>query len=157
LRTHGWKRKYYPDELGYNSRLDALQAAILLVKLRYLDSWNDRRRQLAHRYIGLLTNMGIGLPYERPPARHVYHLFVIRLKNRDRVQRLLREEGIASEVYYPQPLHLTKPCRHLGYETGSFPVSEQASRETLAIPLYPELSYDQFDSIVDALARALKK
>lgn len=156
LRTHGWKRKYSPLELGYNSRLDTIQAAILRVKLRYLDQWNERRRELAQRYIECLSYLGIGLPLEVPPGKHVFHLFVLRLKDRDRVRTRLKDDGVASEVYYPYPLHLTEPCQHLGYREGSFPIAEHASRETLAIPLYPEMTDIQFQACVNALVNSLK-
>ena len=155
LRTHGWRKKYYPEVTGYNSRLDELQAAILRVKLRHVDGWNERRRDLARQYTEQLSSLGVGVPYDAPYATHVYHLYVIRVKGRDRVQRYLKEAGIASGVYYPQPLHLTEPCRPLGYEEGGFPVAEQASQETLAIPLYPEMSDEQLHSVVVALERAL--
>jgi dTDP-4-amino-4,6-dideoxygalactose transaminase len=152
LRTHGWRKKYYPVMTGYNSRLDEMQAAILRVKLRYVDQWNDRRRDLANRYRERLSDLGLTVPYEAPGAKHVYHLYIIRVKERDRTQRALQEAGVASAVYYPQPLHLTEACRYLGYQEGSFPVAEQASRDTLAIPLYPEMCEEHLDAVVAALA-----
>jgi dTDP-4-amino-4,6-dideoxygalactose transaminase len=155
LRTHGWKKKYFPETLGYNSRLDALQAAILRVKLRHVDRWNERRRELAHIYNGRLADLGVGVPHEAEAARHVYHLYVVRLRERDRVQSLLKEAGIAAEVYYPQPVHLTAPCRHLGYREGDFPEAERASRETFAIPLYPEMTTEQYTSVVTVLESAV--
>ena len=155
LRTHGWRKKYYPEVTGYNSRLDELQAAILRVKLRHLDGWNERRRDLASRYTERLSGLGLGVPCEVPQARHVYHLYIIRVKGRDRVQQYLKEAGIASGVYYPQPLHLMKTCRPLGFKEGDFPVAEQASRETLAIPLYPEMSEEQLQEVVAALEHAM--
>lgn len=154
LRTHGWKKKYYPLELGYNSRLDEFQAAILRVKLRHVDAWNDRRRELAHIYSERLTPLGIGTPREDSRVQHVYHLYVIRLQERDRVQAILKEKGIAAEVYYPQPLHLAAPCERFGYREGDFPLSEAASRETLAIPLYPEMGDGEV--VIAALAEACK-
>jgi len=154
LRTHGWKKKYYTEMLGYNSRLDTLQAAILRVKLRYVDVWNARRRELAAQYGERLAPLGIGVPVVRGPAEHVYHQYVIRLAERDRVQAQLKAAGIASEVYYPIPPHLTAPCRKLGYKEGDFPVAEQAARETLALPFYPELTLEQVERVVAALAGA---
>ena len=127
LRTHGWRQKYFPEIIGFNSRLDELQAAILRVKLRRLDVWNFRRRALANRYTELLANLALGLPAEVPPAEHVYHLYVIRVQDRDRVQRLLGAAGIATAVYYPRPLHLLPPCHEAGHQPGDFPVAEQAS------------------------------
>ena len=155
LRTHGWRRKYYPEMLGYNSRLDELQAAVLRVKLRHLDSWNERRRELAGRYTEQLSNIAIGVPYEAPNARHVYHLYVIWIKERDRVQQVLRERGVASAIYYPQPLHLATPCQSLGFKQGDFPVAERASEETLAIPVYPDMTTAQVDEVVGVLRDAL--
>jgi len=155
LRAHGWEAKYFPLELGYNSRLDALQAAILRVKLPHVDEWNAARSRLASNYCQRLSGLDLGLPVEIPPARHVYHLFVLRLAERDRVQAHLKAAGVASGVYYPQPLHLAEPCRFLGYPEGSFPVSERLSRQTLAIPLYPEMTPAQFDTVVNALCEAL--
>lgn len=143
LRTHGWKKKYYSEEVGYNSRLDALQAAILQAKLPHVDSWNEQRRAIAGRYTEKLASLGVPLPMECAWARHVYHLYVIRSEKRDELQAFLKERGIASEVYYPLPPHLAAPCRRLGYQEGEFPHAEQASRETLALPLYPELTIEQ--------------
>jgi dTDP-4-amino-4,6-dideoxygalactose transaminase len=156
LRTHGWHKKYYPEILGYNSRLDEIQAAILRVKLRYVDQWNQRRREIAEAYTDHLVDLGIGLPGEAPNAKHVYHLFVIRLENRDFVQKVLERAEIASDVYYPQPLHLSEPCRGLGYKEGDFPVSEAACRETLAIPLFPEMSQAQFETVISELRQAIR-
>jgi dTDP-4-amino-4,6-dideoxygalactose transaminase len=155
LRTHGWKKKYFPEELGYNSRLDELQAAILRVKLRHLDRWNAARRQVASWYAGRLPALGIPLPSEAPGMQHVYHLYVVRLPRRDAVQQALKAVGIASEVYYPQPVHLAAPCRELGYQPGSMPVSERASLETLALPLYPEMTIEQVEAVTAALRTAL--
>jgi len=151
LRTHGWKKKYYSEEVGYNSRLDALQAAILLAKLPHVDSWNQKRRELADSYTDCFMALGIGVPAQREWAKHVYHLYTIRTSQRDGLQAHLKEKGIASEVYYPLPPHLSVPCRKLGYKEGDFPHAEQAAREVLALPLYPELSNQQQDSVVEAV------
>jgi dTDP-4-amino-4,6-dideoxygalactose transaminase len=151
LRTHGWRKKYYSEEVGYNSRLDAMQAAILQVKFPYLDSWNEKRRELAHRYTEHLASLGVVTPVEREWGRHVYHLYIIRSKKRDELQAFLKQKGIASEVYYPLPPHLAEPCRKFGYKEGDFPHAEQASRETLALPLYPELTETHQDEVVAAV------
>jgi len=148
LRTHGWKKKYYSEEVGYNSRLDAMQAAILQAKLPYLDSWNDKRRELAHRYTERLISSGLVTPVEREWGRHVYHLYIVRSSKRAELQSFLKERGIASEVYYPLPPHLAVPCRHFGYRAGDFPHAEKAARETLALPLYPELTESQQDEVI---------
>jgi len=153
LRTHGWRRKYFPEVIGTNSRLDELQAAILRVKLRYVDRWNERRRDLARQYTQQLSSLSIAVPKEHPQARSVYHLYIIRVKERERVRRFLQAEGIASAVYYPQPLHLTEPFRNQ-YKPGDFPVAEQASEETLALPLYPEMSSEQVDEVVKVMRQA---
>lgn len=156
LRTHGWQRKYYPEILGYNSRLDTLQAAILRVKLGHIDQWNDRRRELAERYNQSLSGIpDLTLPYQAPRAFHVYHLYVVRSQIRDGLQKHLKQNGIASSVYYPQPLHLSDPCKRLGYQLGDFPHAERASRETLAIPLYPEMTQEQVNRVMDAIKNML--
>ncbi len=149
LRTHGWQQKYFPEILGYNSRLDTLQAAILRVKLGHIDRWNDRRRELAEAYNKSLSRLpDLTLPYQAPGVKHVYHLYVVRSQIRDELQKHLKQKGIASSVYYPQPLHLSDPCKGLGYQVGDFPHAESASRETLAIPLYPEMTLDQVNRVV---------
>ena len=155
LRTHGWQRKYYPEMLGFNSRLDELQAAILRIKLRHLDAWNERRREMAERYRALLANSGVLLPWEAPYAKHVYHLYIIRLRERKAVQEHLRALGIASGIYYPLPLHLVEPYRGLGYGPGAFPEAERAAQETLAIPLYPEMTKDHVKAVSQSVALAL--
>ncbi|MBL8089171.1 MAG: DegT/DnrJ/EryC1/StrS family aminotransferase [Anaerolineales bacterium] len=151
LRTHGWKKKYYSEEVGYNSRLDAIQAAILQAKLPHLDSWNDKRRELAKRYNEHLASLDIVTPLEKEWAKHVYHLYIIRSEKRDALQKFLKEKGIASEVYYPIPPHLSEPCKKFGYKEGDFPFAEQASQETLALPLYPELTEGQQDEVIGAV------
>lgn len=155
LRTHGWQVKYHPETIGYNSRLDEIQAAILRVKLRRLDLWNERRRVLAARYADLLKGLDLVLPAESPNAVHVYHLYVIRTIERDRLRAALTENGIENAVYYPQPLHFTDVFRARGIAAGSFPAAEQASRETLAIPLYPELTEQEQERVAGVIRRVL--
>ena len=153
LRVHGWKVKYYPEILGYNSRLDALQATVLRVKLRHLDAWNQRRREIAAIYDQALKRVkGIQGPAKAVDVTHVYHLYVLQTEERDQLDKRLSEAGVASGVYYPQALHLTSPIRELGYQEGDFPVSERASLETLAIPIYPELTDKQISKITDILS-----
>lgn len=151
LRTHGWKKKYYSEEVGYNSRLDAMQAAILQMKLLHVDSWNQKRREIAHRYNKKLTPVGISVPVECDWSTHVYHLYIIRSATRDELQTFLKQNGIASEVYYPLPPHLSVPCRKLGYKERDFPQAELASSQTLALPLYPELTEKQQDDVIEAI------
>ncbi len=151
LRTHGWKKKYYSEEVGYNSRLDALQAAILQAKFPHLDSWNEKRRELAHRYNEKLGSSGVVIPVEREWGKHVYHLYIVRSEKREALQAFLKQKGIASEVYYPLPPHLATPCRKFGYKEGDFLYAEKASRETFALPLYPELTLSQQDEVIAAV------
>lgn len=152
LRTHGWKKKYYSEEVGYNSRLDALQAAILQAKLPHVDSWNEKRRAIAGRYSEQLARLGITIPVECDWGRHVYHLYIIRSDRRDELQAFLKQKGIASEVYYPLPPHLSTPCRKLGYHEGNFSHAERASHETVALPLYPELTEGQQEEVIAAVS-----
>lgn len=152
LRVHGWQKKYHPQTLGYNSRLDALQAAILRVKLNYVDTWNERRREIAQKYHrAFADNPHLRIPVEKGDIRHVYHLYILQSTHRDQLQDQLTASGIASGIYYPQPLHLTKPCSSLGYQEGDFPAAEKASRETLAIPLYPDLTEEDVRRIIAAV------
>ncbi len=151
LRTHGWKEKYYSEEVGYNSRLDALQAAILQAKFPYVDSWNEKRREISMRYSEQLVPLGMAVPVEHEWAKHVYHLYIIRSTKRNELQAFLKQKGIASDVYYPLPPHLSVPCRKFGYSEGDFPHAELASRETLALPLYPELTISQQDEVIAAV------
>ena len=155
LRTHGWKQKYFPEVLGYNSRLDALQAAVLRVKLRHIDIWNNRRRQLAFEYNQALAGSALITPSETPGCHHVYHLYIVRCPDRQRIQQGLRNAGIASAIYYPLPLHLTQPLHTLGHQPGDFPHAEAASRETLAIPLYPEMNTEQVQAVLSTLKSIL--
>jgi dTDP-4-amino-4,6-dideoxygalactose transaminase len=140
LRVHGSKRRYYHDELGVNSRLDALQAAVLRVKLRHLDEWTAARRRNAGLYRKLLAGTPVRLPPDLPG--HVYHQFVIRALRRDELRAHLQANGVGSEIYYPVPLHLQKCFADLGYREGNFPVSEQCARDSLALPIFPELTED---------------
>lgn len=155
LRTHGWREKFHPLTTGYNSRLDEIQAAILRVKLRHLDGWLERRHEIARLYAAQLADCPVGLPHEAADARHSYHLYVVRVGERDKVRDALRAKGIASGVYYPLAAHLTEPCRSLGYQEGDFPVAEQASRETLALPFYPEMPDEHLHRVAGALKQAL--
>lgn len=152
LRDHGQSEKYRHAEEGYNGRLDALQAAILRVKLKRLAAWNERRRAIALRYRERLPGLkGLTLPAEARRARHVYHLFAVRVADRERVRGALRERGIETGVHYPIPLHL-QPCyAWMGLKEGSFPEAERAAREVLTLPIYPELADAQVDRVCEAL------
>lgn len=151
LRKQGSKKKYYAEVLGFNSRLDTLQAAILSVKLKHLDSWNEARRQRAKRYNELLSGLPVITPYEAPDVYHVYHQYTIRTKERDALAAHLKERGISTMVYYPLPLHLQRVFADLGYGEGSFPESETASREVLSLPMYPELTEAEQQEVVRAI------
>ena len=155
LRDHGQVERYRHLEEGYNARLDALQAAVLRVKLTRLEAWNDRRRELAGRYRDRLAGSPVVLPIERPTARHVYHQFTVRLKGRDRVREALRGRDIDAQIHYPVPLHL-QPCyAWMGLGEGSFPEAERATRELLCLPIHPEMALEQVDQVSDALLDAV--
>jgi dTDP-4-amino-4,6-dideoxygalactose transaminase len=156
LRTHGWKKKYFPEILGYNSRLDAMQAAVLRVKLKHLDAWNARRAEIAHEYSKHLDALGLRVPEEAPDRTHVYHLYMVAFDERDTVQQKLKDAGIASAVYYPQPLHLAEPCREFGAHEGQFPVSEECSHTLLALPVYPELTGAQIEEVLATVEGIVK-
>lgn len=156
LRNHGSKERYYYLTHGFNSRLDSLQAAILRVKLRHLDKWINERCEKASSYTQLLNEIEwIEPPYIAPYARHVFNYYTIRLKNssgsRDRLQKYLSIQGIASAIYYPLSLHLQEVYKPLGYKLGDFPQSELAQSEVLSLPIYPELSEGQVRKIVEAV------
>lgn len=155
LRIHGSGHTYYHDRVGGNFRIDALQAAILAIKLRQLELWTEARRARAARYNALLESAGLTPEFVRPPTesfgRHVYHQYVIRAQRRDELVAHLKSRQIGAMVYYPLPLHLQKCFAYLGHKTGDFPASEQAAAEVVALPLYPELSEDQQRTVVDAI------
>ncbi len=154
LRGHGARPKYHHQFIGGNFRLDALQAAVLRVKLRHLDGWIVGRQRNAALYRRLLAAAGdpVAAPAERPDGRHIYNQFVVRTSQRDPLMARLRAHAIGHEVYYPVPLHLQECFADLGYRTGDLPESESAARETLALPIYPELRADQIERVVAALA-----
>jgi len=161
LRAHGMRRRYFHDEIGWNSRLDSVQAAVLEVKLRYLPEWNQKRRDLAARYDQLFraaglaaatTAEGIVLPYTDRRATHVFHQYVVRAPRRDALREFLTDRQIGSEIYYPLPLHLQASLAGLGYKRGDFPVSETAADEVIALPMYPELREDEQQIVVEAIA-----
>lgn len=166
LRNHGSERRYYHQEIGWNSRLDALQAAVLRVKLKHIDDWNQRRRIIACRYHGLFAAAGlmqagaqnlsrqapIALLAFSPDAYHIYHQFVVRALDRDRLRNFLTEREIGTEIYYPLPLHLQECFRYLGYRAGDLPESERTAREVLALPIYPELREDEQQRVITAVS-----
>ncbi len=161
LRAHGMRQRYYHEEIGWNSRLDSLQAAILEVKLRYLPEWNQKRRDHAARYDQLFQDArltastvkeGVVLPFTDPRAGHVFHQYVIRAPRRDELRQYLTDRKIGSEIYYPLALHEQTSLASLGYKRGDFPVSEAAADEVLALPMYAELREDEQQTVVEAVA-----
>jgi dTDP-4-amino-4,6-dideoxygalactose transaminase len=163
LRVHGMEPKYYHKHIGWNARLDALQAAILRVKLPHLDEWIEGRQQAAARYDGLIDehHLGgfLGRPVRRPDRRHAFNQYVVRVGDglRDGLVKHLKADGIGCEIYYPVPLHLQECLAHLGHREGDFPASEEASRSVLALPLYPEISVDQQRRVVQSCAAFLRQ
>lgn len=154
LRGHGMRPKYFHQFIGGNFRLDALQAAVLRVKLKYLDGWSESRQRNAATYRRLFAQAGLPsviLPTEAPDRRHIYNQFVIRVPQRDKVIQALREAQIGVEIYYPVPIHLQECFGYLGYREGDLPHSEQAARETLALPIYPELREDAQERVVQVI------
>lgn len=145
LRDHGQAQKYYHDLEGYNGRLDAIQAGVLRVKLRYLAEWNRKRREVAVGYHHLFSPLAstITLPYEPSSCNSVYHLYVIRSKDRERLRRHLGEAGIGTGIHYPVALHLQKAYFGMGYKEGDFPIAEKAAAEVLSLPMYPQLRPEQ--------------
>lgn len=158
LRAHGATKKYYTVEQGWNSRLDEIQAAILRVKLRHLDSWSAGRRQRAAQYDRLLTGIkGIVVPRVANDCQHVYHQYTIRVPKRDKVQKALADMGIASTVYYPTPIHLQPIYAALGYKAGDLPETEKAAQEVLSLPIYPELTDEQVEQVAQGLDHAVRE
>jgi dTDP-4-amino-4,6-dideoxygalactose transaminase len=158
LRVHGGREKYFHDVVGINSRLDALQAAVLLVKLKRLDGWHEGRRKNAAYYDRELSKAaGVAIPYVEPHNESVYNQYVIRVKDRDALRERLRERGVGCDVYYPVPLHLQKCFAFLGGKPGDFPESERAARETLALPVYPELGAAEKEYVVSSVRDFLER
>jgi dTDP-4-amino-4,6-dideoxygalactose transaminase len=156
LRNYGSDVTYHHPETGFNSRLDAVQAVVLSAKLPHLAAWNEARRGAAARYCELLRDVpGVGLPRVLEGNEHVWHLFVVRVPRRDDVLKRLHEAGIGAGVHYPVPIHLQGALAGLGYARGAFPVAERVATEILSLPLFPEISADQQQCVVDALRRAL--
>jgi len=163
LRQHGMRRRYYHDELGWNARMDGFQGAVLGVKLRYIEGWNQARHAVARRYHALFhlaglaetgpyPSHGIVLPHEVPGTKHVWHQYVIRTARRNELREFLTARKIGSEIYYPVPLHMQQALKGLGYNDGDFPEAERAAREVLALPIFPELREDEQQTVVTAIA-----
>lgn len=163
LRMHGMPVRYHHKFLGWNARLDAIQAAILRIKLPYLDHWVEQRMEAAHRYDALLEEYELGkwlhVPVVRPNRKHSFNQYVVRVAaaQRDALMKHLKNEGIGCEVYYPVPLHLQEALAHLGYRTGSFPTSETASRTVLALPMFPEITPEQQHRVIGVCAAFVRQ
>ena len=154
LRDHGSARKYVHVELGTNSRLDEIQAAVLRIKLRHLDAWNEQRRQVAARYRqGLSGQSHIKIPVEQPGCRHVYHQYTVKSDHRDALLNYLSDQQIGAIIYYPRALHLQQVYEPLGYKLGDFPHTEAVQEQVLSLPMYPELAMEQVDRVVESLLR----
>jgi dTDP-4-amino-4,6-dideoxygalactose transaminase len=164
LRNHGSRRRYYHEEIGWNSRLDSIQAAVLSVKLKYIDQWNAKRSERASAYelllksAGLLSDQDSGAPAPvtllntSPHATHIYHQYVVRVQRREALRDFLSQRKIGSEIYYPVPLHMQQCFLYLGYTAGSLPETEKAAEEVLALPMYPELTAPEQAAVVNAIA-----
>jgi dTDP-4-amino-4,6-dideoxygalactose transaminase len=166
LRQHGMRRRYYHDEIGWNTRMDGFQGAILSVKLKYISGWNQARARVAELYRDLFAAAGLAetelypihgivLPHQESGSRHVWHQYVIRTARRDALREFLSSRKIGSEIYYPVPLHMQQALKCLGYTDGDFPEAERAAREVLALPIFPELREDEQRTVVDAIAEFL--
>jgi len=155
LRVHGMRPKYYHQVVGVNSRLDALQAAVLRVKLKYLDQWSDARRRNAEHYDRLFAEAGVEEVVTRavrPNRRHIFNQYTVRCSRRDELMDFLKRRGVGSEIYYPTPLHLQECFAYLGYKPGDLPVTERTSRECLSLPIYPELTEEMRRYVVETVA-----
>jgi dTDP-4-amino-4,6-dideoxygalactose transaminase len=163
LRNHGSAQRYYHDEIGANSRLDSIQAAVLRVKMQYLPGWNDARRERAATYDQLLIGAGltrtgaqspspVTLLKTRAQARHIFHQYVIRVQQRDKLRDFLKDRGVGTEIYYPVPLHLQKCLAYLGYASGELPEAERAASDVLALPMFPELEQEEQRYVVETIA-----
>ncbi len=156
FREHGQKKKYFHDVVGWNARMDGIQAAVLQVKLKYLDRANDGRRRAAARYLALLAGTpGVVLPREATYGRHIYHIFPLQVGDRDALLQQLAERGIACGIHYPVPVHVQNAYANLGYKAGDFPVSEACAQSFLSLPMFPELTDEQIDSVAAQLKSCL--
>ena len=155
LRDHGSRRRYEHEVMGVNARMDEIQAAILRVKLPYLDRWNEARKSHAEALSRRLRGVVTAVPETRPWATHAYYVYVVQVPDRDRVRQALSLSGILTGVHYPIPLHFQPACREYGYQAGSLPVTEAAAEHILSLPMYAELTAEQIEQISDALVETL--
>ena len=158
LRQYGWEERYISSIKGMNSRLDELQASILRIKLRYLEKWNAKRRELANLYHDTLARVEeITLPHQPADSQHVFHQYVIRTAKRDELKIFLKERGIHTLIHYPVPIHLQPAYKNLGYSPGDFPNTELATKEILSLPMYPELNEEEIHKVSEAVCKFFKK
>ncbi len=157
LRDWGQERKYHHTLKGYNYRLEGIQGAVLRVKLRHLDAWTESRRGNAAHYNALLADSGITLPVEASYARHVYHVYGVRIPNRDAVQAALQAREIQTNIHYPIPVHLQKAYREFGFGEGDLPVTEKAAKELLSLPMFPELERGQVEEVCEAIRQEVAR
>ncbi len=156
LRDHGQSKKYHHKMVGWNSRMDGIQGAVLRIKLRHLERNIDLRNSRARRYIQRLKDLDkVVLPKGMPDVRHVWHLFAVRVEQRDEIMRLLGEHGVACGIHYPIPVHLQGAYRSLGYKRGDFPIAERCAEEFVSLPMYPELGDEQIDHVADSLRKVM--
>lgn len=151
LRNYGQRRRYHHEVIGINSRLDELQAAILSAKLPHLDEWNQRRRQIAEQYTAGLAGLPVQVPVQASKGVHVYHLYVIQVADRNRLQAFLEDRGIQTLIHYPIPAHLQPAYAYLGYTTGALPVTERVAGAILSLPIYPQLSDDEVCQVIESI------
>jgi dTDP-4-amino-4,6-dideoxygalactose transaminase len=157
LRAHGSHVKYHHSVIGHNSRLDEIQAAILRVKFKYIENWNNERKSKANIYNDLLKGLDVITPVELPENKHVYHMYVVQSYKRDEIINYLKENGVSTGIYYPVPVHLQEVYKSLDYKLGDLPVSEDACNKTFALPLYPEISEEQQRYVVDQVKNFFNK
>nr|WP_317175174.1 DegT/DnrJ/EryC1/StrS family aminotransferase [Hymenobacter qilianensis] len=152
LRNYGSQQKYYNEVIGYNSRLDELQAAVLNVKLPYLQDWTQQRRTVAALYNQHLAGVGdLILPVTAVGATHVYHLYVVRTTHRDRLQHYLQEQGIGTLIHYPVPPHLQRAYTHLGIQEGAYPIAEELAKTSLSLPMWPGMRQEEVTAVVEGI------
>ncbi len=156
LRNYGEKEKYYHEFIGYNRRLDTVQAAVLRIKLSLLDQWNESRRRHAVKYSQLLQGKPLTIPTVPSYAEPVWHLYVVQVENRDQIRRMLAEKGISCGIHYPVPIHLQEAYRELGYKKGDFPITEALAEKILSLPMYAELTDEQIAAVADELTAVLR-
>ncbi len=154
LRDHGSRTKYQHDILGVNARLDELQAAVLRIKLRYLEQWNAARQDHAHAYTEQLRGLVEAVPVAKSWGTHVYYVYVVRVPRRDHFRQVLEREGIATGIHYPIPIHLQPACVQYGYQPGMLPVTEEVTERIVSLPMYPELTTEQIQRVVDAVKKS---